>query len=78
MEPDAKLKVSFKRFVLNIVGAVLAGLGVWQLQDGRNVMDSALGGACLLAGVALMVWFLVDIFKRIRAAQSARLQQETR
>ncbi|MEH6459527.1 hypothetical protein [Chitinimonas sp. JJ19] len=77
MEPAPKLKVSFKLFVLNVFGSVLAAFGVVGLQgEGAQIhpvlAQKELAWACLLIGLALMSWFMVDIFKRIRALQAAR------
>ncbi|GAB3250101.1 hypothetical protein [Chitinimonas naiadis] len=77
MEPGRKLKVSLKLFVLNVLGALLAALGLSALVGrGTNLhpLLSAwwVGLVLLLVGLVLMGWFMVDIFKRIRAQQSAR------
>ncbi len=72
-----KLKLSRKLFVLDIIGAVLAGIGMLSLMgEGATVhpvlTDTRVGLLMLVVGLGLMVWFMVDVLKRIRAAQSAR------
>ncbi|QDQ28197.1 hypothetical protein FNU76_18615 [Chitinimonas arctica] len=82
MEPTRKLKVSIRLFGLNVLGAVMAAVGLVGVQGQGAVLHPvlampALGWGLLLAGFGLMAWFMVDVFKRIRAQQSARHQQET-
>lgn len=82
MEPSAKLKVSFKLFVLNVIGALLAGVGLVDVLGQGAVLHPGftaawLGWAMMLVGFGLMAWFMVDIFKRVRVQQRAR-QAETR
>ncbi|HEY9103007.1 hypothetical protein [Chitinimonas sp.] len=74
MEPGGKLKVSFRLFVLNVIGALLAAFGLASLvgQAETALVPVWLAVLMLLAGLGLMGWFMVDIFKRIRAQQSAR------
>ncbi|WP_269533389.1 hypothetical protein [Chitinimonas sp. BJYL2] len=73
----AKLKLSRKLFVLDIFGAVLAGLGMLSLMgEGAQVhpvlADPVIGGVFVVIGVGLMAWFMLDVLKRIRAARMAR------
>lgn len=74
MEPGGKLKVSFRLFVLNVIGALLAAFGLASLVGPADsaLVSRWLAVFLLLLGLGLMGWFMVDIFKRIRAQQSAR------
>lgn len=75
-----KLKVSFKLFVLDIIGAMLAGFGLLGVVgEGGQVhpwLADPLHGAILLAsGLGLMAWFMIDLLKRIRAQRQSRTNQ---
>lgn len=75
-----KLKVSFKLFVLDIIGAVLAGFGLLGVVgEGGQIhpllADPRLAALFLLVGIGLMAYFMVDVFKRIRVQRQPRSNQ---
>lgn len=75
-----KLKVSFKLFVFDIIGAIMAAFGLLSVVgEGAQVhpwlADPVHGAILLLAGLALMGCFMFDLFKRIRAQRKSRTNQ---
>jgi hypothetical protein len=74
MEATPKLKLSFRLFLLNLLGAVLMATGVYQLAAWQGRWLAGIG--LLLSGMVLVMLFLVDVFKRIGALQQERRQQD--
>jgi hypothetical protein len=76
MTESPKLKVSFRLFVLNVLGAMLAGVGLIGVMGQGGVIHPSLAhrgfaALLLLVGVLAMAWFIIDLFQRI-AAHRAR------
>lgn len=79
MEPQPKLKVSFRLFLLNVAGVLAfeAGIYCWFDQGQAPSAFSRLAGSALMVmGAALVAVFMNDLFKRVRA-QHAALRQHT-
>ncbi|MBV8465834.1 MAG: hypothetical protein JO218_07785 [Burkholderiales bacterium] len=80
MNDTPRLKLSRKLFFANVLGTVMVAVGVASLAGGTAQFLPILGnrlldGLLLMAGFALMGWFLVDLFKRIRVANEACARQ---
>ncbi|QNM95600.1 hypothetical protein [Chitinimonas koreensis] len=82
MEPTPRLKVSFRLFALNLLGSVMAAFGMLGVGGNGAAIHPllalpAVSAGLLCAGLALMAWFMFDLFKRIRA-QRGQDQQDNR
>jgi len=79
VDDEPKLRLSRRLFALNILGAVLAALGMLGYTGvvfaGLPSWAAMLGSTILLVvGLGLMAWFMFDLVKRIRALNRERAQ----
>ncbi|MFN0301197.1 MAG: hypothetical protein ACKVQU_12700 [Burkholderiales bacterium] len=70
MESSAPLKIPLKAVLIDIVGALLCGGGVYGLvaEDGATRMNVAVAVLLIVAGLGLMGYAMMRILLRIREA----------
>ena len=70
MDSPRPLKIPVKMVLIDIVGALLCGVGVYSLMasDGTARMHAAVAALLMVSGIVLMGYAMLRILLRIRAA----------